>query len=165
GFTDSFDVVLTKQPNATVTVTMAVHNAQVTLSSTVLTFTPANWNVRQTVTITAPNDAVVEGFHTDSISFTVTSADTDTVETQGLTGVQDIPADQPTTFVLLAHNPLLTGPITVMVGPEVLAPNRFTISGNTLTFVDANGTPEPRVGNVQASYQYREAGYDGTFVK
>ena len=38
-----------------------------------LTFTTDDWNTKQTVTITAPNDTVVEGFHTDYIRYTVTS--------------------------------------------------------------------------------------------
>ena len=74
GATDSFTVVLTSQPSANVTVALAT-GTQVTLSSTNLTFTPANWNVAQTVTVTAVDDAVVEGAHSDTISFTVTSAD------------------------------------------------------------------------------------------
>jgi hypothetical protein len=74
GATDSFTVVLTSQPSANVTVALAT-GTQITLSSTSLTFTPANWNVAQTVTVTAVDDAVVEGAHGDTISFTVTSAD------------------------------------------------------------------------------------------
>lgn len=41
-----------------------------------MTFTPANWNVPQTVTVTAVDDNVIEGFHLSSISLTVTSTDT-----------------------------------------------------------------------------------------
>lgn len=74
GATDSFAVVLTSQPTVNVTVALAT-GTQVTLSSASLIFTPANWNVAQNVTVTAVDDAVVEGAHSDAISFTVTSAD------------------------------------------------------------------------------------------
>src|SRR5262249_39490166 len=84
GRTDTFDVVLSHEPTADVTVKLNVLNKQITLKyglqesvdgELVLTFTPGNWNVKQTVTITAPDDSIVEGFHTDNIRYTVTSAD------------------------------------------------------------------------------------------
>jgi Ca2+-binding RTX toxin-like protein len=39
------------------------------------------------------------------------------------------------------------------------------VSGNTLSFLSADGTPEFRTGAVLVKYQYVEPGYDGTFVK
>ena len=49
-------------------------NGQIAFSSSTLTFTNLNWNVAQNVTLTAINDSVREGFHTDYISYAVTSA-------------------------------------------------------------------------------------------
>lgn len=76
GKTDTFDVMLTAPPQAgtTVTVNMTV-GSQVTLSSGALNFTTATWNVPQTVTVTAVNDAVTEaaGAANDTIAFTTTS--------------------------------------------------------------------------------------------
>lgn len=62
-------------PTGNVVVTLTP-NAQVTTSPSTLTFTPANWNVAQTVTVTAVDDAVIEGAHTGSVAFAVTSTDT-----------------------------------------------------------------------------------------
>ena len=74
GATDTFDVVLTSQPTADVTITLNL--AQVSTSPvSPLTFTAANWNTPQTVTVTAINDAVAEGPHAGSVGFTVNSAD------------------------------------------------------------------------------------------
>jgi Ca2+-binding RTX toxin-like protein len=68
-------VRLNTQPTANVTVAITPES-QVTVSLGALTFTPANWNVPQTVTVTAVDDAVVEGNHLDPISHATTSTDT-----------------------------------------------------------------------------------------
>lgn len=72
GATDSFDVVLTSEPTADVVVTLT-SDAQVQLSSRVLTFTPANWNVAQTVVVTAVDDADAESTHISIINCAVSS--------------------------------------------------------------------------------------------
>jgi fibronectin type 3 domain-containing protein len=74
GATDSYTVVLSSQPTANVTVTVTP-NSQVSVDKTSLVFTPANWNVAQTVTVTAVNDSVAEGNHTGTITHTVSSTD------------------------------------------------------------------------------------------
>src|SRR5436305_1022357 len=49
----TFQVVLTTQPAANVLVPISSSNtAEASVSSSLLTFTPANWNVPQTVTVT-----------------------------------------------------------------------------------------------------------------
>jgi uncharacterized protein len=74
GATDSYTVVLTTQPTATVTVTVT-GDTQVTVSPTTLTFSTANWDIPQTVTVTAVDDDDVEGPHTGTVTHTVASAD------------------------------------------------------------------------------------------
>ncbi len=76
GTTDSYTVRLNTIPTDNVVVTITP-NAQVTVNPTTLTFTPANWNINQTVNVTAVNDTVVEGNHTGTISHSIASADTD----------------------------------------------------------------------------------------
>ena len=81
---DTYDVVLTRAPTADVTVTVAP-DGQVEVwdaatgqwsDQTTLTFTPANWDTPQTVTIRAVDDASGEGlFHTGTIGHTAASAD------------------------------------------------------------------------------------------
>jgi large repetitive protein len=72
---DIYKVRLNTQPTANVTVAITP-GTQVTVSLPILTFTPANWNVAQTVTVKAVDDAVVEGNHPGLISHATTSTDT-----------------------------------------------------------------------------------------
>ncbi|MBE8970594.1 hypothetical protein IQ277_31610 [Nostocales cyanobacterium LEGE 12452] len=74
GATDTYTVVLNSQPTADVSI--AINNGSQTSSNpNSLIFTAANWNVAQTVTLTAVDDAVLEGNHTDTITHTATSND------------------------------------------------------------------------------------------
>lgn len=75
GAGDSYTLVLTSEPAADVTVNLA-HGAEVTTPAS-LTFTSANWDTPQTVTVDAVDDAVAEGPHTDTIMHSVSSSDTD----------------------------------------------------------------------------------------
>jgi hypothetical protein len=75
GATDTYSVVLNSQPTGDVTITPSP-DAQVTVNPTSLTFTPANWNIAQSVTVTAVDDSDVEGNHTGLISHTSASSDT-----------------------------------------------------------------------------------------
>ncbi len=62
GGTAAFTVVLNSKPLANVTVGLTSSNtAEGTVSSGSLTFTPANWNVPQTVTVTGADDFIVDG--------------------------------------------------------------------------------------------------------
>ncbi len=146
GFPDTFEVVLTRAPDdnpatsADVTVTLSLANNQVDLDKYVLTFSAngadANaWNKPQTVTITAKDDAVVEGFHTDYISYTVTSPSDKTIPLHQATykidgdplkdvfsdGLpDDIEPAKATSFLFLADKPLQydsTKPITPFNDP------------------------------------------------
>lgn len=74
GATDSYTVALATQPSADVTITLNT-GTQITANTTTLVFTSANWNVPQTVTLSAVNDAQVEGNHNGSVSHIVASAD------------------------------------------------------------------------------------------
>ncbi|MBK9492022.1 MAG: hypothetical protein IPO07_26880 [Haliscomenobacter sp.] len=74
GATDTYTVVLTSQPTSNVTITLTP-NAQVSTNPTSLTFTNADWNIAKNVTVTAVDDAVIEGSHTGTIAHTATSSD------------------------------------------------------------------------------------------
>ncbi len=74
GATDILTVQLTSQPTANVTIT-PTSSSQLTVSPTTLTFTPANYNTPQTLTLTAVNDDQVEGTHSGTLSGTVASTD------------------------------------------------------------------------------------------
>jgi predicted extracellular nuclease len=74
GATDTYTIVLNSQPTANVTIAINP-DSQSTTSATTLTFTAANWDVAQTVTVSAVDDPVTEGTHSSTISHTATSSD------------------------------------------------------------------------------------------
>src|SRR6185503_14309533 len=62
GGTASFTVALASQPTAGVTIPVSSSDpSEGTASVASLTFTPGNWNVAQTVTVTGVDDAVLDG--------------------------------------------------------------------------------------------------------
>ncbi len=87
GDIDTYEVVLDSQPTDEVTVTITPDD-QSTTDVMTLTFDETNWNVAQTVTVTAVDDTLIEGDHTSTISHTVTGA----IEYDGLT-IDDITAN------------------------------------------------------------------------
>ncbi len=74
GSSDNYAVWLTTEPTDAVTVTIST-NGETTVSPTSLTFTPANWQVAQQVSVTAVLDSDIEGWHTDLITHIATSND------------------------------------------------------------------------------------------
>jgi hypothetical protein len=76
GATASFSVALTTLPAASVTINLTNGDpTQGSLSQSSLTFTTANWNSAQTVTVTGLNDNVANGNQTYQITGTATSTD------------------------------------------------------------------------------------------
>ncbi len=76
GATDIYTVVLTSEPTADVTVTLATHPQLTTnVPGSTLTFTPANWDTPQTVTVTAVNDDIDEDTQVIALSHDISSAD------------------------------------------------------------------------------------------
>ena len=70
GASSTFTVALDSAPTADVTVTLSgLDGTEGTLSTTTLTFTAANWNTAQTVTVTGVNDDIDDG----DISYTLTA--------------------------------------------------------------------------------------------
>ena len=74
GSSGTYAVRLGQQPTADVTVAITSDNTDVTVSPTSLTFTSANWNSRQTVTMNAAEDTD-HNYDTAILTHTVTSTD------------------------------------------------------------------------------------------
>ncbi len=74
GATDTYTVVLTSQPTSDVTITIT-DDAQCAANAESLTFTSENWNMAQTVTVSAVDDVNLEGEHACTITHVVSSAD------------------------------------------------------------------------------------------
>jgi len=74
GSVATYTVALRTQPAATVTISI-MPDSQLSVSATGLTFTAANWNLPQTVTATAVDDALIEGPHAGHVTHAATSGD------------------------------------------------------------------------------------------
>ncbi|HTD67143.1 MAG TPA: calcium-binding protein, partial [Candidatus Limnocylindria bacterium] len=68
---DFYSVLLTKPPTGNVVVNLAAAGLQINLSTTQLTFTTANWNTPQPVTVSAVNDTAKEATHYARITHTI----------------------------------------------------------------------------------------------
>src|SRR5262245_59231391 len=75
GGTAIFSVMLTSQPTANVTVTLANSNTNEGTLPASITFTPADWNVTQHVTVTGVDDLVQDGDSAYTIVTAVQSTD------------------------------------------------------------------------------------------
>ncbi|MFZ1030213.1 MAG: Calx-beta domain-containing protein [Limnoraphis robusta] len=71
---DVYKIVLNSEPTANVEININP-NSQLQTDKQTLTFTPFNWNISQTLTVTAVDDTLVEGSHIGTISHTVNSED------------------------------------------------------------------------------------------
>ncbi|MCK5308974.1 MAG: hypothetical protein KAJ73_10205, partial [Zetaproteobacteria bacterium] len=74
GLTDTYTMVLNTRPTTDVTATITP-DIQSTVSPGTLTFTSLNWDIVQTITVTAVDDSVVEGNHNSTIFHIAESED------------------------------------------------------------------------------------------
>jgi len=77
GTSDELAVWLLAEPTANVAVTVSCDGTQVLASPDSLQFSPADWYMAQTVTVTAVDDALVEGNHESELTFAAASTDPD----------------------------------------------------------------------------------------
>ena len=76
GGTATFTVVLSSQPTSNVTIAVSSDDTREgTAAPTPLTFTAADWNTPQTVTVTGQDDAIDDGNVAYNINLTATSSD------------------------------------------------------------------------------------------
>lgn len=76
GQSASFTVVLDTRPTAEVTVALTSNDpTEGNVSPAALTFTPSNWNVPQTVTVSGVDDAIIDGDIAYSIGLSLSSTD------------------------------------------------------------------------------------------
>ena len=149
GSAATYTVVLDTEPTADVTVTVSGHEGtDVSVDKTTLTFTPANWNVAQTVTVSAAQDGdaaadeavtlshaissvedtLYNGVAADSVTVTIIEDDTAgaNIDPTALT----VAEGQSNTYtVVLTTQP--TGDVAVTISGH--ADTDITLSGETLT--------------------------------
>ncbi len=72
GTTDTFTIALTAQPASNVVLNVTGSNSnEATVSPSVLTFSPGNWNVPQTVTVTGVDDLLIDGPRQSTVTIAV----------------------------------------------------------------------------------------------
>jgi hypothetical protein len=78
GTTGIFTVKLPEAPSSNVVINLSPSDStEAALSTNTLTFTPANWNVPQVVTVTAPLDGILDGTQNSTITVSVNDAASD----------------------------------------------------------------------------------------
>jgi hypothetical protein len=103
--TDTFDVVLTFAPTTNVVLNITSNDTtEATVNVATLTFTPGNWNVAQTVTVSGVFDNVADGDQMVTITVSVNDALSDSA--------YHTVADQQVSVTVLdvANRPVVTGP-------------------------------------------------------
>jgi hypothetical protein len=167
GTTDTFTVVLDSEPTADVTISIGSDDTgEVTVDHSSLTFTAANWNTPQTVTVTGVDDDIDDGDSTTTITVgsTITSSDTnysglssntvsttnvddDTAgftitESSGSTSVAESGTTDSFTVVLDSEP---TADVTISIASD--DPTEVTVDSSSLTFTAANwNTPQTVTG-------------------
>ena len=156
GGQDSFTIALATQPSANVRLTVSSSNsAEATVSSGLLTFTPANWNAPQEITVTGQNDAIADGAQpyfvvlgpTDSadanylglaalnVSGTNTDNDSAGITVAGATGLVTAESGTQQSFtVVLNSEPV--GDVTIPI--VSLTPTEGTAAPASLVFTAGN---------------------------
>ncbi len=158
GTTNSFTVVLDTQPETSVTLSATnSETTQFSISLSYLTFTNANWNAPQTITLTPTSDDVADGDTSATITFSVLDATSDdtydnvadvtvavtvsdnnacdvtVVETNGTTMVTEA-ATTDTFTVKLASQPTADVVVSVISSDT----GEATVDNATLTFTSSN---------------------------
>lgn len=149
GGSSTFTVRLQSQPSSNVVVTVAAGSGDTDLTNapTSLTFTNANWNVLQTVTISAAEDAdnangsrlfTVASTGLTSVSVTATEVDNDPAQALIVTPTSvNVPEGSTAVFaVRLAALP--SGNVTVTTTAGTGDTNLTVSSGASLTFTTSN---------------------------
>lgn len=155
GGTATFTVVLNSLPTADVTISLtSTDETEGTVDPAELTFTTADWNVPQTVTVTGANDDAADGPIDYQINMVTASSDTNYQvladlraditntddETAGITvnpttGLTTTEAGSATTFqIVLNSQP--SGDVVIALSSDNTAEG--TVAPASLTFTDAN---------------------------
>ena len=176
GVTDTYDVVLDAEPSADVTITLSP-DADVSVSSGTLTFTTGNFATPQTVTVTAVNDAVVEGAHTGTITHSAAGGGYDGVsipnvvanvtdnDTAGVTVTESVGSTDVTeggatdTYdVVLDVEP--SGTVTITITPDA----DVSVSSGTLTFTTGDFATSQTVTVTAVDDSVVEGAHTGTIT-
>lgn len=163
GEQDTLEIKLSRAPTHDVTVTLTRDPSQLSLSSTALSFNSGNWNTYQTVTVSAFNDLLREGFHSSLLTFGATSGDVDLLPAQSDTFTV-APDDEPVYYVGLTQRPSTPASVTVTIDAVPRSTSLFQVAGNKVVFVDGNGDLTTVTGTIVVSYTYAVPGFAGVLT-
>ena len=136
GATGSYSVVLTKAPTANVTVNFAAGSQIDAIAP--ITFTQANWNAAQTVTVKATDDSIVEGTHTGLIFSSVAPG----------SAAEYLPVAIAPVTVTIADNDIAPPTPTPVINfsPTIIVPTPTPVINFSPTIIVSAPTLEPTPG-------------------
>ncbi|MDM8531707.1 putative Ig domain-containing protein [Anaerolineales bacterium HSG25] len=149
-FEGGYQMALKSKPTAPVTITINP-DAQTTVSSATVVFSPVNWNTPQAVTITAVDDSLVEGTHTSTINHDNVDSD-------------DLNYDNTTPFIIDGITSTTRAIIATIIDNEA----GFTVVASTATITEGHvGTQSitftvQQVGSVTVTNYTLDIGSDAT---
>ena len=126
GTTATFTAVLGAQPSSDVVLSItSADTGETTVSASTLTFTNANWDTAQTVTVTGIDDALVDGDQTTAVTISVVDASSadayDSVADQTVTVTtsdNDTPAFTLSTTTITVSESGTTATFTAVLGAQ-----------------------------------------------
>ncbi|MBK8170646.1 MAG: calcium-binding protein [Sandaracinaceae bacterium] len=150
--TDSFTVVLTSQPTADVTISLTSNDTtEGTVSPASVTFTSANWNSAQTVTVTGVNDSLDDGDVAYSIVTGAAASSDGNYNARAVSDVSITNTDNDTASVTVT-------PTSGLTTTEALGADTFTIvltsqpSANVTITLTSNDTTEGTVSPASVTF-------------
>ena len=193
GATGTISVVLNTPVTADVTITPASSDMEEGTVSEALTFTPSNWNVQQTITVTGVDDRIDDGDQTYQITFAVSSPGTSydglsidqvemtntdddiadiavdatdaTTSESGATGTISVVLEtQPTADVTITPASRNTGEGTV-IGALTFTPSSWNVQQTiTVTGVDDETNDGNQTYEITFAVSSSDTNYDGLSV-
>jgi Big-like domain-containing protein len=140
GATDTYTIVLSAPPSSPRVQVNIFPDSQEGVSPTSVTFTPANWNVPQTILVAAVNDLVFEGNHNGFIQHASFGFGDPAYEAATINGVVVHITDNDVPDVTPPGPPTITGSC-----PATTTSRSLTLSGgaepNSLVTIFLNGVP------------------------
>ncbi|GAB4024697.1 hypothetical protein GCM10028773_47960 [Spirosoma koreense] len=114
GATDTYTVALNSAPSADVTIAINSPGSPLNVAPASLLFTPANYSTAQTVTVSATDDATVQGTRSVTVTQNATSTDAayNGIAVNPVTvQLSDPPATQPVSISATSNGPFVSLPI------------------------------------------------------
>ena len=165
--TESLSLSLGAAPTADVKVYLEQDSySRFGLSTSVLTFTSANWGTAQTVVLTARDNQTTEGTHTGNLSFRAVSTDSQydgyaisDLAVSLVDPVNVLPTGAPTVSGTPTEDQTLTASTTGVTDPDGLGTPNYTwqrsTDGNTWTDISQDTNATYTLGDADATRQVR----------